>query len=87
MSELSRQTIVELPDRALLGAFISITGYIDLSVLEHLLRDSFGDWRISVLNDNSVTITVRDNLTETELSVFCTQAATALSAQCNGRLT
>jgi hypothetical protein len=85
--ELTRQTIFELPDRELLGAFISIGGHVEISVLEGLLNHSFRDWHISVLNDNSVDITVHDNLTQTELNVFCTEVATALSAQCSGTLT
>jgi hypothetical protein len=84
--ELTRQTIFELPDRELLGAFISLTGQIEISVLEHLLNNSFRDWHISVLNDNSVNITVQDNLTGTDLNAFCTEAVTALSAQCSGTL-
>jgi hypothetical protein len=87
MPELSRQTIVELPDRELLGAFISITGHVDVSVLETVLNGSFNGWSISILNDNSVSVTVYDNITETELNVFCTEAVTTLSAQCSGRLT
>jgi hypothetical protein len=85
--ELESETVLELPDREMLGALISIGGHIEISVLEHLLNNSFRDWHINVVNDNSVSITVRDNVTETELTAFCNESATVLSAQCSGTLT
>jgi hypothetical protein len=85
--ELSSQVVLELPERELLGAIISISGHFEVSVLQHLLNDSFHDWHIRVLNDNSVSITVQDNLTQTQVNAFCTQATTVLSVQCAGAVT
>jgi hypothetical protein len=87
VGELESQTVLQLPDRQLLGAFISISGHVEVSILENLLNNSFRDWHITVLNDNSVSITVQDNLTQTELNVFCAESAAVLSAQCSGTLT
>jgi hypothetical protein len=86
-AELESQSVVELPDRELLGALIDISGlFIDVSVLEALLNGSFNGWTISVLNDNHITVTVTDNLSQNDLDVFCNQVVAVLSAQCKASL-
>jgi hypothetical protein len=86
--ELESQTALELPDRELLDALIDITGlFIDVSILETLLNNSFNGWTINVLNGNHVTVTVTDNVSRNDLDVFCNQVVAVLSAQCHASLT
>jgi hypothetical protein len=86
-AELESQTVLELPERELLGGLIHISCvFLDLSILENLLNGSFNDWSISALNANQVTITVTDNVSQNQLNAFCNQVIVVLSAQCNASL-
>jgi hypothetical protein len=86
-AELESQTVLDLPDRELLGGLITINCvFLDVSVLENLLNGSFNNWSISALNLNTATITVRDNVSQNDLDAFCNQVVTVLSAQCYASL-
>lgn len=86
-AELESQAVLELPRRELMGAVFWISGSIDIDLLEHLLNGSFRGWSISVLDNNHVQVTVQDNLTETQVRVFCNETVSAMSADCRGSLT
>jgi hypothetical protein len=83
-AEFELQSVLELPDRELLGALIDIDGPINLLVLTSLLNGSFNGWTISALNGNHVTVTVSDNVSQDTVNVFCNQVAAVLAAQCFG---
>jgi hypothetical protein len=86
-AELESQTVLELPDREVLGGLITINCvFLDVSVLEGILNGSFNNWSITALNFNSATITVRDNVSQNDLDVFCNQVVAVLSAQCHASL-
>lgn len=86
-AEFAAQTVLELPDRDLLDATITITGnHVDVSVLEDLLNHSFDNWSISALNGNTVTVNVIGNLSQNDLDVFCNQVVAVASAQCDAQL-
>jgi hypothetical protein len=86
-AELDSQSVLDLPDRELLGGLINITcAFLDVSVLENLLNASFNGWTINVLNANQVTVTVTDNVSKNDLDVFCNQVVVVLAAQCHASL-
>jgi hypothetical protein len=85
------ETVLELPDRELLGTLISIrTGPLhvgpinnnDVTVLSDIANHSFNNWRISVLNDNELDLDVEDNLSDNTVAVFCNQVVAVLALQC-----
>jgi hypothetical protein len=83
-AEFKSQSVLELPDRELLGALIDIDGPINVAVLSFLLNGSFNHWSISALNGNHVTVTVSDNVSQNTVNVFCNQVVAVLAAQCFG---
>lgn len=87
-AEFETQTVLELPDRDLLDATITIVGNsIDVSVLEDLLNGSFNGWTINALDGNTYVVNVSDNLNGDSLNAFCNQVVAVLSAQCFASLT
>jgi hypothetical protein len=87
--DLESQTVLDLPERFLMDALITISGKIQLSALDHLLNHYFHSWSTLVSADNNtVTINVNDEaVTDAQLKVFCTEASSQLSAGCSARLT
>jgi hypothetical protein len=86
-AEIGSQIVLELPDRELMGAVIWVNGSVDIGLLENLLNHTFRNWDISVLNNNSVHVTVEDDVTGTEITMFCNETASAMSVQCASQLT
>ena len=78
-------SVLELPERDLLGALIHVGNITlgEISVLENFLNKSFNNWTISVLSFNNVNVTVKDNVNDLQLSVFCNQIVAVLSASCS----
>lgn len=86
-AELESQIVLELPQRELMGAVFWISGSgIDIGFLENLLNVSFTGWSISILDDNHVSVTVHDDLTQTQVSAFCNETVSVMSVECGGRL-
>lgn len=86
-AELGSQIVLELPQRELMGAVFWISGSgIDIGLLENLLNDSFTGWSISILDDNHASVTVQDDLTETQVSAFCNETVSAMSVECGASL-
>ena len=87
--ELEAQAVLELPDRVLPGAifYISASSSIGLNTLQGLLDQTFVHWTGQVLNDNSVSISVQDPLTQGDIGAFCSEVTTDFAAQCQGQLT
>jgi hypothetical protein len=78
-------SVLELPERDLLGALIHIGGISvgDVSVLENFLNKSFNNWSISVLSGNKVDVTVKDNLNDLTLKVFCNTIVGVVAQSCS----
>ena len=89
VEDLQSQTLLELPDRELMGALIYVTGKVQLTLLAHLLDRYFHSWSTLVSVDhNTVKVTVNDKaVTDSELRAFCTEASYNLSVRCTARLT
>lgn len=86
-AEIEAQTVLDLPERELLDATITISGNsLDVSVLENLLNQSFNNYSIFVADFNNVTVNVKDNVSRNDLDVFCNQVVAVLSAQCDAQL-
>jgi hypothetical protein len=86
-AELESQTVLKLPDRDLMGAIFSISGSINVDLLSNFLNHSFRNWHISILDHNHVQVTVEDDLTGAQVTAFCNETVSAMSAQCAGKLT
>lgn len=87
-AEIEAQAVLDLPERELLAAVITITcNNLDISVLENLLNGSFNNWSISALDGNTYVVNVSDNVNQDSVNAFCDQVGVALSAQCYGSLT
>ena len=86
-AELESQTLLELPDRDLMGATFWISGSIDVDLLSNFLNHSFRNWHISILDHNHVQVTVEDDLTGAQVTAFCNETVSAMAASCAVRLT
>jgi hypothetical protein len=83
--------VLELPDRELMGALISVSGVNigngDSVVLLATLADKhFTNWTINVLDSDHIAVVVGDNLSGDDIAVFCDQVVAELSASCSGVL-
>jgi hypothetical protein len=78
-------SVLELPERDLLGALIHVGNvYVgDVSVLENILNKSFNNWDISVLSGNDVNVTVKDNVNDLQLNVFCNTIVGVIAQSCS----
>ena len=85
-TELQSQLVLELPDRHVMGAVFWVSGSIHVDLFEGLLNQTFHNWSISVLDDNHIQVTVQDDLTDSQVRLFCDETATAFAAQCTGQL-
>jgi hypothetical protein len=83
--------VLELPDRELMRAVISVTGVnignADSVVLLATLADNhFSNWTINVLACDHVALVVCDDLSGDYVDAFCDQVVLELSASCSGVL-
>jgi hypothetical protein len=87
IAEFESQSIIELPDRDLMGAVYEVTGGIDLCSFGNMLNHTFHNWSMRVVANGHVEVTVADQLTETQVTAFCNATTSTYAAQCTGRLT
>ncbi len=85
LAELEAQSVVELPDRELMGGLITVYAPVTV-VLVDVLNDNFDNWEINVVRLGRTDIQVIDDITIQDINVFCNQVVSVLSAQCFGRL-
>src|SRR5712691_9424179 len=90
-AELESSTVLELADRGLMRAIISVSGVEignrDSVVLLATLADNhFNNWTINVLGGDHVALVVCDNLSADDVDGFCDQVVAQLSASCSGVL-
>jgi hypothetical protein len=82
-ADLEAQSVRELPDRELLGYVlidVAVTAG-STAVIERIANTIFDDWQVSVLDDNSVKVTV-GVVEDWKLGVFCQESVDVLSARC-----
>jgi hypothetical protein len=88
--ELERQSVLELPDRELLGgSLILVYAPIDLDLdvdadLRNVAQNAFKNAEINVVrvDHNHTNVNVNRNVSNIELAVFCNQIVAVLAAQC-----
>ncbi|HEY3060339.1 MAG TPA: hypothetical protein VGL99_15370 [Chloroflexota bacterium] len=88
--ELERQSVLELPDRELLGGtLILVYAPIDLDLdvdvdLKNIANNAFGDADVNVVrvDHNYTDVNVNRNVSDIELTLFCNQIVAVLAAQC-----
>jgi hypothetical protein len=83
--------VLELPERQLLRAVISVSGVNigsghSLVSLATLADKHFSDWTINVLACDHLTVVVGDDLSGDDIDAFCDQVVAELSACCSGVL-
>jgi hypothetical protein len=88
--ELERQSVLELPDRELLGGtLVLVYAPIDLDLdvdvdLKNVANNAFKNAEINVIrvDHNHTNVNVNRNVSNIELAVFCNQIIAVLAAQC-----
>jgi hypothetical protein len=88
--ELERQSVLELPDRELLGGtLILVYAPIDLDLdvdadLKNIANNAFRGSEINVVrvDHNYTNVDVNRTLSNLDIAVFCNQVVAVLAAQC-----
>jgi hypothetical protein len=83
--------VLELPDRELMRAVISVTGANignanSVVLLATLADNHFSNWTINVLAGDHVALVVCDDLSGEYVDAFCDQVVGELTATCSGVL-
>jgi hypothetical protein len=84
--ELEHQSVLELPDRELLGGTLILVYspiVLDLD-LKNIANNAFRNAEINVVrvDHNNTNVNVNRTLSDLEITVFCNQVVAVLAAQC-----